>query len=73
MAAKQESLFVTQLSNPEFDDNKAEHGTYNSRYVYCVDKAVNTLRVCIHESLIRDRLQDLIDAGVNVTISRTRS
>ena len=71
MASKQ-SMTLSQFYNPRHSTNP-EHPTPDEpEYLYKVERAVNTLVEHIGSNLKPDRVQDLIESGVDVTIVPTK-
>lgn len=64
--AKQ-SITVAQHWNPEYNSTKPE-GPDNREHSFSVEKTVNTLIEPIGKYITKDRVQDLIDNGIDVTV-----
>jgi hypothetical protein len=73
MAAKK-SIVVYQIRNPKYlsdhDDYSPE--TKEPKHLYLVNKATNTLEVTIGQSLTPDRVNKLIENGIDVTITEEK-
>lgn len=67
-----QSITVTQMSSGSYDANKPEDNSTNAKHTYYVEKCVNTLVVKCKQYLTPDRVQDLIDSGIDVTIIQVK-
>lgn len=63
-----QSITVDQWRNPKWDPMKPS-GPDNPDWTYCVSKTVNTIEVFIGQYLEPARLQELIDKGINVSVT----
>ena len=65
---KQQSIKVTQVFNPSYNGGGPKDRVTNPEHSYRVEQTVNTMTVAIGQYLNPDRLQGLIDSGIDVTI-----
>lgn len=73
MAKQAQSVFVEQNFNPRFDSNKPITTDENYEFGYKVTKTVNTIQVAIGQWLPPNKVKDLMDSGVTVTVTPVKS
>jgi len=69
MAKIKQSVAVGQYFNPKWDANTMGE---SGRYVYYVERTVNTLWVKVGQWLSASEVEKLIENGVNVTVTKPK-
>lgn len=68
---KATDIIVTQHRNHNYGAAR-EDGTREPEYLYEVEKTVNTLVENLGTMINKDRINDLISIGINVTVLRPK-